>query len=170
MKKKILILAMAAAAGLAAQTAMAGSGSGAGCGLGKMIMDGKSGKGANITAAIVNVVLIPNTFFMTTAASMGEEILGCDPSKTVMKEEQQKSFIASNMDELSRDIAQGKGNHIDALVALMGVGEQDKSAFITMTREEFGTLFPETTASAEQVLSSLQVAMLSRPELGKYVQ
>lgn len=169
MKKKALILAMAVAAGLSAQSAMA-AGSGAGCGLGKMIMEGKSGKGANIAASILNVVIIPNTLFMSTAATMGEEVLGCDPTKTVMKEEQQKSFIAANMDDLSRDIAQGQGMHLDALASLMGVEEQDKSLFVSMTREEFGSLFPVEQASAEQVLSSLQVAMLSRPELGKYVQ
>ncbi len=168
MKTKAMSITMVAALGLSAQVAMADDS--AGCGIGKMIMEGKSTKGANITAAILNDVLIPRTFFMTTASIMDEEILGCDPSKTVLKEEEQKRFVAMNMDSLSRDMAQGQGAHLDALAAVMGIEESDRDTFKSMTQDEFATLFSSAGASAEGVLSSLHTAMMTHPTLNKYVQ
>lgn len=169
MNKKALVLAMLAAFGVTSQAVMAEE-KGAGCGIGKVILDGKSSKGANIAAAILNDILIPRTFFMSTAATMGEEILGCDPTKTVMKEEQQKRFVAANMDSLSRDMAQGQGMHLEALAAVMGIEASDRTSFMAMTKDEYATLFPSAQASADDVVASLQVAMLSRPDLEKYVQ
>lgn len=168
MKKNAIMFCLAAAMGLGAHAAAAEE-MAAGCGIGKMVMEGKSGKGANIAASIINVILIPNTFFMSTAATMGEEMLGCDPSKTVMKEEHKKSFVAVNMDSLSRDMAQGSGDHLEALAALMGIQDDDKPAFFSMAQEEYTALAP-TDVSADSLLAGLSSAMSTRPELAKYIQ
>lgn len=169
MKKTLIVTALGMAMGLTAQTGLAEE-TGAGCGLGKMIMEGKSGKGANITAAIINVVLIPNTLFMSTAATMGEEILGCDPTKTVMKEEQKKAFVAANMDNLSRDMAQGSGAHLEVLATIMGIAEEDRTSFFSMAQEEFASLDFSADDSAAAVVAGLNTAMLEYPELAKYTR
>jgi hypothetical protein len=137
---------------------------GAGCGIGKVLMEGKTGTSNNVVAAILNTILIPNTFFMTTG------ILGCDTTQTVQKEEVREVFVASNMDNLSQDIAQGQGDYLTALATVMGVDKKDEQAFYTLTQEQYGELFSSTQVNARQMLATLDNALLSDPALAKYVK
>jgi len=168
MKKTLVALSTAFALCLVTQPCLADNG--AGCGLGKVLLDGKSGKGANLAAAIINVILIPNTTFMTTAASIGEELLGCDPSQQVLKEEQKNVFVAANMDNLSRDMAQGSGAHLEALATVIGIADADRPAFYQMSQDAYAGMDHATGDSPEAVAAALNVAMLERPELVKYIQ
>ncbi|MGI9303726.1 MAG: DUF3015 family protein [Gammaproteobacteria bacterium] len=165
MKNKLILVSLTIIIGLAAQNGLAEE-TGAGCGIGKAVMEGKSGKGANIGASILNDILVARTFFMSTAASMDDELLGCDPSQTVMKEQRKDEYLSANMDNLSRDMAQGAGAHLEALATIMEIDEQDKAAFYEMAQQEFAAL--EFTGSAASVVSGLHTAMLSYPELSKY--
>lgn len=167
MKRKVIVMAFTAAIGMSATVAFAAE-TGAGCGIGKVIFEGKSDKSSNIVASILNDILIPRTFFITTAATMGETILGCDPTTTVMKEEQKRSFVAANMDSLSQEMAQGQGMHLEALASVIGIEQADRQAFFELTQSQYETLFPTSTASAEDVLGSIKTAMLANPELAKY--
>ncbi len=161
MKKLISTLAIASLAftmsAQAAETA-------AGCGIGAEIMKGKSGRGAQIVASILNTVLVPNTFFMTT----GGGLMGCDPTKAVEVDELKKTFVASNMDQLTTDAANGRGDHLTALGVLMGVEAQDLPAFEKLTQSKFELLFTQQ-ADAQQVLSSLHLAMSESAELSQYL-
>lgn len=169
MKKATNIVLLAAAIGCSAPLAFAGE-EGAGCGIGKVIMEGKSSKGSNIVASILNDVLIARTFFMSTAAIMDEPLLGCDPSQTVMQDVEKKRFVASNMDNLSQEMAQGQGAHLEALASVMGIAETDQPAFFSMTQKEYGNLLPSGEAAPGEVLASLNEAMLRHPQLAKYTR
>lgn len=136
---------------------------GAGCGLGAEIMKGQSTKGSNIAAALLNNLVIPNTFFMTT----GGGIMGCDPTKTVEGEQARKTFVASNFDKITSDAATGKGDHLVALGYLMGVSNDDIPAFEKMTQSQFDTLFVSND-NAESLLTSLNTAMRDNDVLSKY--
>ena len=170
MKKKIGIALTAMTLGFSSPAILADE-TGAGCGIGKVLLEGKSDVSSNIVAAIINDILIPRTFFMTTANFAGEAILGCDPTQTVMRDEEKAVFVASNKDLLSQDIAQGQGAHLEALAIVMGIDDEaDRQAFFSMTQEEYATLFPETEQEASDILASLNDAMMQRPELAKYIQ
>ena len=160
MKKSLMMVASLALTSAftvnAAETA-------AGCGLGAMVMDGKSGKGANIAAAILNNLVIPNTFFMTT----GDGLMGCDPTRTVQREQAKKIFVATNMDKLTIDAAKGQGDHLDALAYLIGVEDQDLAAFQKLSQSRFESVFEAD--QPEQILAALDQAMLSDSALSKYV-
>lgn len=169
MMKKTSVVLLAAAMGLSAPLAFAGE-QAAGCGIGKVVLEGKSSKGANIVAAILNDILIPRTLFMSTAATMGEPILGCDPTQTVLKDVEKERFVASNMDNLSQEMAQGQGAHLEALAAVMGISDADRAAFFAMTQEEYASLMPRQDAAAGDMLASLNGAMLRHPELAKYTR
>jgi len=165
MAKKILITILGLA--LCGMAGVAGAAeTGAGCGIGKMLFDGKSGKSNNIVASILNTILIPNTSFMTTAASMNEEILGCDPSKTVLREEQKQIFVAANIDNLSRDMAQGSGPHLEALATIMGIDEADRPSFYELSQEEFASLAMADTHDPAAVIAALDSAMQERQGQG----
>ncbi len=158
--KKIVTIAsslalFAAASAQAAET-------GAGCGLGAEVMDGKSGRGANIAAALLNNLVIPNTFFMTT----GDGLMGCDPTQTVKRDEAKKVFVASNLDQISSDAAKGAGEHLEALAYLMGIEESDKAAFARLTQSQFDSVF--ASSRPEQVLAALDQAMAKDVRLAKY--
>lgn len=160
---KLTIMVAAVSLSLS-MTAMAEE-TGAGCGLGAQVMKDQSGKGANIAAGILNNLVIPNTFFMTT----GDGIMGCDPTQTVQGEQAQKTFVASNFDKITSDAAMGQGDHLVALGHLMGVSEGDMSAFSEMTQTRFDSLFTET-ASADQLLTTLNSAMSQDATLSKYAR
>ncbi len=166
---KTWLLTATLVASISATPAVIAAESGSGCGIGKMIFEGKSGKSTNLVASILNTILIPNTFFMSTAASMGEAVLGCDPSKVVHRD-QQEVFVAANMENLSQEMAQGQGAHLDALAAVIGIEETDKSAFFTLTQEEYPRLFPTAQPAAGDLLASLNDAMADRPNLAKYIR
>lgn len=136
---------------------------GSGCGVGPAIMEGKSGKGAHIAAGILNALIFPNTFFMTT----GDGVLGCDPSQTVKNEEATEIFVASNMDQLSTDVAQGGGEHLNVLADLMGIADEDRAAFQLVAQQNYDQLFA-VDGDARRIIESMEVAMLSDSSLSKY--
>ena len=161
MKKLVISLCCAFAMGstsMAFATEKAG-----GCGIGKEIMGGKTGLGSNLVAAILNNILIPNTFFMTTG------ILGCDTTRSVKNEQQSETFVASNMDTLTVEIAQGNGDHLAALATILGVADADKPAFYSLAKDQYEPLFTATGTTPVTVLATLNTAMLNDTRLSQYV-
>ena len=135
----------------------------AGCGIGAQIFEGRSGKGVNIAAAILNNILIPNTFFMTT----GDGILGCDPTQTVERGELTEIFVAQNMDQLTTESAKGSGEYLNVLAALLGVPENEVARFTVLAQAEFDALFLEGN-NAANVIAHLQVAMANDQRLAPF--
>jgi len=160
--KKSIVLA-ASLAIFTATSSVQATETGPGCGIGAEIMKGKSGKGANIVAAILNNALIPNTFFMTT----GDGLMGCDPTKTVEREQAKKIFVATNLDRLSSDAAKGHGDHLTALAYLVGIEEHDVPAFEALAQSRYDELFA-SDGSAEEVLASLDRALSHDSHLSRY--
>ena len=133
---------------------------GAGCGVGSTILDGKSGKGANIGAAVLNT-LASNTSSMTSG------IFGCDTTQTVSNDQATEIFVASNMDQLSSEVAQGGGEFLTVLADLMGIADEDRVAFHRVAQENYDSLFL-TEGDAKRVIESMEVAMLNDTSLSKY--
>jgi len=160
MKKTLLIGATVL---LACSPIVQAQDSGAGCGLGAEILEGKSGKGSNIAAAILNGLIIPNTTFMTTGGGM----MGCDPTQSVSNEQATEVFVAHNMDQLSSEVAQGDGESLEVLAELMGIAEEDLPAFQKLAQQNFDSLFG-ANSDAKNVIESMELAMLSDDTLAKY--
>jgi len=135
----------------------------AGCGIGSQIFEGRSGKGENIVAGILNILIIPNTFFMTT----GGGILGCDPTQEVRRDELTEIFVAQNMDQLTTETAQGSGEYLNVLAALLGVPESDVPRFTSLAQSRFDALFLEGN-NASNVIAQLQVAMADDQHLAPF--
>jgi len=136
---------------------------GGGCGLGAMVMEGKSGKGAHIVAAILNGLIVPNTTFMTTGGGM----MGCDPTQVVEREEFTEIFVAQNMDQITTDTAKGSGEYLNVLASLMGVPESELPRFTDLAQAQFDSLFLEGHDAAT-VISSLQLAMANDQRLAPF--
>ncbi len=137
---------------------------GSGCGLGKLILEGKSGTGVNIGASIINSIYGNQTFAMTSGTS------GCDTTTTVKNDTQEREiFVASNIDNLSVDAAQGQGNYLASLAHIMEIHDRDKNSFYELTQHHYEALFANT-AKPEEVLAALDIAMASDNNLHKYIQ
>lgn len=160
---KKLVIGLCCAFALGSSSMAFATEKGSGCGIGKEIMAGKSGKGANLVAAILNIYITNNTFFMTTG------ILGCDTTQTVQNEQQGETFVARNMDTLAVEMAQGTGDHLAALASILGVAEADKAAFYSLAKDQYEPLFSATGTTPATVLTTLNTAMLSDARLSQYV-
>ena len=136
--------------------------SGAGCGLGSVVLKDRDGKVAHIAASIINSI-VPNTLFMTT----GNGMMGCDPTQTVKNEQATEIFVASNMDQLSTEAAQGGGDYLNVLANLMGIADEDRDAFRKVTQENFDQLFLNN-GDAKGVIATIETAMLNNSDLAKY--
>ena len=133
---------------------------GAGCGLGSVLLEGKSGKGATIGASIINISA-------SQTSSMTSGLLGCDTTQVVGNDQATEIFVASNMDQLSSEVAQGGGEYLNVLANLMGIADEDRVAFHRVAQENYDSLFL-TDGDAKRVIESMEVAMLNDTSLSKY--
>lgn len=137
---------------------------GPGCGLGQMIFKGQSGFLPHTSAATTNGSTYNQLFGLTSGT------LGCDGNAVVQNDFEKKVFVAANIDSLATDVARGEGEHLVSLATLIGVQEQDKSAFYQLAQANYAAMFDSTSSSTDGVLASLQVAMLDNEQLAKYVR
>jgi len=157
------LIAVSAALMISTAPAIYAQEDGAGCGLGSTILKGQHSKTANVVASIINNLIVPNTLFMTT----GGGVLGCDPTQTVQNEQATEIFVASNMDQLSSEVARGDGDYLNVLAALMGIAAEDQAAFKKVTQNNFDQLFLGN-GDAKQVIETIELAMLNDTALAKY--
>lgn len=156
--KKTLIAGLIALAPFAAQAADKGPG----CGWGAMVFDGQSGIGPNVLAATTNGILGNQTFGMTSGTA------GCDSNHTITAAAAD-IFLNKNMEKVARNMATGEGEALDTLASLIGVAEEDKAHFFSMTRNNFGKIYGGDKASSVEVLTSLKEVMKADSKLAKYV-
>jgi len=140
------------------------AGSGPGCGWGQLLFKGQTGFFAHTSAATTNGTTWNQWFGLTSGTA------GCDPDTVVSNEFKRKLFVASNIDNLSHDMAQGHGDHLDALASLLYITDEDKAGFFTLTQANLPGLMAAADQGAPQMLSALDQAMASDPILAKYLQ
>lgn len=139
-----------------------GADTGPGCGWGTMLMDGQQGLGPNVLAATTNGTLGNQTFGMTFGTA------GCDANHTVQSTAA-THFLDSNMERVARDMSTGQGEALDTLANLMGVQEQHKETFFSVTQDNFGTIFSSDSVSSLDVMTSIQEVMKEDATLSQYV-
>lgn len=116
-----------------------------GCGLGSYLID-KEGLIWNLLQLTTNSTLWNQTFGITSGTS------GCKWEGLVMDSRVQE-FVASNMDILSKEIAQGKGESLDTLVELLEV--EEKESFKLALQENYHKLYTSKDAQMADVLSGV---------------
>lgn len=164
--KKSLISAVTMSALITvAPMAMAADNNGAGCGLGQQLFAGSNGISAHSSAATFN-----QSFFIQQIGILAGT-MGCDGDNSVVSNDQErKEFVASNMDNLTQEIAQGQGNHLFALADIMGIAQADRGHFYEMAQGQYGTLFESTDTTSSELLASLDNAMMSDAAMAKYIK
>ncbi|UVE17136.1 DUF3015 domain-containing protein [Pseudomonas sp. LS44] len=158
---KGLIIGMLSALSLAAQANEAG---GKGCGWGNMLFEGQSGLFPHLIATTTNGTSGNATFGLTSGTN------GCDSS--VKLGYGGRSMLAMNgmLDSIAEDMAQGKGEALDAYATLLGVEQGDRAHFAKVTHENFSTIFSSAQATSEQVLAATLDVMSRDSQLARYAK
>ena len=134
------------------------------CGWGSKLFHGQKGIAPQVLAATTNGTSGNQTFAITTGTS------GCTQDGVVRSSWKTAMFIDGNMNKLARDISVGRGEALESLASLMGVGEQDKALFFNVTKENFAKIFPREDVSSQEVLASLKDVLGAHSELAQYTK
>ncbi len=127
----------------------------AGCGLGGMIIK-QNTKVMQILAATTNGSFGSQTFGITFGTS------GCSASGLVMNEKQIQYFVEVNQEELTRELAQGRGEKISTLAALNGCATQEQiTAFNTKAQASFKTIVPAAKTSAVDFVNNMKSSAIA---------
>lgn len=143
MKKVLISIATVAALSTGA---FATVNSQTGCGLGSQIIHDDSSAVMLALQATTNTTLGNQTFGITSGTS------GCKKAKFVMNE-RAAEFVASNMDQLSREIAIGQGESVSTLAELLNV--QDKAEFASALQANYNAIYANEKADMATVLDNV---------------
>ncbi len=155
-------LVIAAAVLLTASTAFAageglkGSGAygSAGCGLGSLVFGNQPG-GVQILASTTNGTFASQTFGITTGTS------NCGAG---MFAPGTKNFVAANREVLAKDISRGTGEAIGALAVINHCADSSKVG--AALQANFSTIFPNESATSDQVTDAILKTLHSDASLG----
>ena len=145
---KKFIVSVAAVAALSS-VAFAGVNNQTGCGLGSMIIKDDSSAIMLALQATTNGTLGNQTFGITSGTS------GCKRTKFVMNERAEE-FVASNMDQLAKEIAVGHGESVDTLAELLAV--EDKEAFASALQANYNSIYSADNVEMAEVLDTISAS------------
>lgn len=157
--KRILLGTLFAAVSI---NAMAEAPGGPNCGWGNLLFEGQRGTPAHFLASTTNGTSGNATFGMTSGTN------GCSTKGALTYGG--KSWLAMNgtMNELSEDMAQGKGEALTTYAVVLGVAPEDRAYFSTVTHQHFQQIFSSADATVESVHNNTLAVLKSDPRLAKY--
>lgn len=122
-----------------------------GCGLGTMLFKGSAD----------NSVLL-QTFQATTNGTYGNQTFGittgtsdCQQPKNFASNVQLNEFMVANMDNLARDIAQGRGETLDAFAELLQVPVEKRAEFYGQLQSGFARIFTSPGVQMASVMDNI---------------
>jgi hypothetical protein len=136
---------------------------GPGCGLGKLAwMDYGSPKqiAPQVMMATTNATFGSQTFGISSGTS------GCANDGVIMKNKH-INMASRAFESLAEEMAQGQGEHLASLAALLGVPEEAQPEFFALVQEKYTILVGSDDTTAVTMLQALQAAMAERPALAK---
>ncbi len=131
---------------LTTSSAFAAVNSQTGCGLGSQIIKDDSSAVLLALQATTNGTSGNQTFGISSGTS------GCKKTKLVMNDKAEE-FVASNMDQLSKEIAMGQGEAVETLAELLEV--QDKAEFIASLQKNYTKIYTSSNSSMADVLDNV---------------
>jgi hypothetical protein len=137
--------------------------SGPGCGVGYILFKGQHGVVPQVLAATTNGSFGNQTFGMTTGT------LGCSQDGIVSREHEIKVYAQVTIDNLAQEMAQGQGEHVASLAALIGIPTDLQPAFFRLTQEHYASLFPSEHTDAIAMLDALKTILAADPVLSTVV-
>ena len=127
-----------------------------GCGLGTMLFKGNADNSVILQTfqATTNGIYGNQTFGITTGTS------DCAQPKNFVSNQQLNEFMVANMDNLAHDIAQGRGETLDAFAELMQVPVEKRPEYYSQLQTGFGRIFTSPNVQMAGVIDN--IAALSK--------
>jgi hypothetical protein len=148
----------------AAYAASGGMETGPGCGLGAMMWADSASK-----KHIVQQSLIATTNGIgsqTLAISSGTS--GCTNDGVIVQHEKVNMYAGFNYESLVQEMAQGQGEHLTSLAALMGVPADQQPALFELMQAKYDRLVQRGQGTSVTLLSGLYDEMGAHPALASY--
>ncbi len=165
MKKSFSVyLATALLVAQAGMALAANPDTGPGCGLGKLAWgDFKNQKNIapQVMMATTNGTFGSGTFGISSGTS------GCTNDGQVWSEHKTTMFASLNFENLAQDMAQGRGENLASLAALMGVPADRQGEFFALAQDKYATLMQAGDASPVALIKALNEAIAGHPVLAQ---
>jgi len=122
-----------------------------GCGLGTMLFKNSADNSVLLQTfqATTNGIYGNQTFGITTGTS------DCAQPKNFASSQQINEFMVANMDNLARDIAQGRGETLDAFAELLGVPAEKRPEFYGQLQSGFAKIFTSPGVQMASVMDNI---------------
>jgi hypothetical protein len=150
--KKVIVVAVAVASLVIAGAAFAGQATqNTGCGLGSMLFKNNADNSVVLQTfqATTNGIYGNQTFGITTGTS------DCQQPKNFVSNERVNEFMVANMDNLAKDIAQGRGETLDAFAELIGVPSEKRPEFYSQLQNGFAKIFTSPGVQMASVMDNI---------------
>lgn len=146
--KKVLVGTLLSLA--LAGTAFASGKGNTGCGLGTLLWAGKADNStmSQVLQATTNGTFGNQTFGITTGT------LECQQPAKFVQNERLNHFVLANMDNLAKDIAQGRGETLDTFAELLQIPAQDRPAFYATLQQNFTKVFSSSNVQLAEVIDN----------------
>jgi hypothetical protein len=119
-----------------------------GCGLGSMIITEQT-KVMQVLAATTNSSTGTQIFGITTGTS------NCKSQSIVMRDKEVQYFAEVNKEDLSREIAQGRGEKLMTLASLYGCKGDARDQFARKAQSAYQRIFTSPTTTAGEMVHNL---------------
>ncbi|MCC2640166.1 MAG: uncharacterized protein K0S45_579 [Nitrospira sp.] len=167
MLRKLFVVVGAVALLSQAGLAMAANpDTGPGCGLGKLAWaDFKNQKNIapQVMMATTNGTFGSGTFGISSGTS------GCTNDGQVWADQKTTMFALLNFENLTQEMAQGKGEHLASLASLMGIPDGQHAAFFALTQERYTAFTQAGETSSVALVKALNDAVAKNPVLAQAV-
>ena len=150
--KKIVVIVLALSLMLVGSAFAAGQAkSNTGCGLGTLLFKNNADNSIVLQTfqATTNGIYGNQTFGITTGTS------DCQQPKNFVSNEQINEFMVANMDNLARDIAQGRGETLDAFAELLQVPSEKRPEFYQQLQSGFTRIFTSSNVQMASVMDNI---------------
>jgi Protein of unknown function (DUF3015) len=132
---------------------MAGWGEGPGCGLGVMVF--KTQPKSILMQHFGSTLNVPTQPFAITSGTSG-----CTNNGMIVQREVLTVFVSQNADQVSQDMARGRGEYLTSLATLMGIPPERQAEFFILAQEQFRDLMQRQGGSDEAAAEDASRAML----------
>jgi hypothetical protein len=122
-----------------------------GCGLGTMLFQNNADNKILLQAfqATTNGSFGAQTFGITTGTSE------CQQPKDFVSNDKASEFMVANMDNLAKDIAQGRGETLDAFAELLGVPSDKRPEFYRSLQSGFTRIYTSHEVQMATVMDNI---------------
>jgi hypothetical protein len=122
-----------------------------GCGLGTLLFKSNADNSTLLQTlqSWTNGIFFNQSFGITFGTSE------CKQPRNFVNNERASEFAAANMDNLARDIAQGRGETLDAFAELMGVPAKKRPEFYQQLQSGFTRIFTSPGVQMASVMDNI---------------